>query len=249
MTSRYQLGHTAFHHLGALPGDCVRGGSPYKPSPSSPYYQFGAQRRYPYAWSGAAGGVPQSRVASESRGLGIFDLRESGLSPDPRAYRPFPALKKSMLHQGYVPAADYPPVRFAGREPDDPRGDGRGALGLSDSEKKFGILAIAAIAGWFVYKRLGKAGPRGSRRLSRATRKHYAAARKEARNELLKGTAGLLIGNPRGRYEVHASASHKRRPGRRRRLEYGGTFRYKADAEEYARYLREGGHKARVKRR
>lgn len=41
-----------------------------KPSGSSPYYEFGAQRRYPYAWHGRAGGVPTSRVAAESRGLG-----------------------------------------------------------------------------------------------------------------------------------------------------------------------------------
>lgn len=237
MTTRYAVGHTAFHHLGAVPGDCVRGGSPYKPTPSSPYYLFGAQRRYPYAWSGAAGGVPQSRVAAESRGLGIFDLAESGLTPNPKDFIPFPGFNKTMVHHGYVPSGDWPLARYAGREPDDPRGDGRGALGLSDNEKLLGKVLALGVLGYVLYKKLGKAGPRGSRRLARSTRQYYAAAKRNPENPV------------HTRYEVHASASHKRRRGRRRRLEYAGSFVRKREASDYARYLREGGHKAQVRRK
>ena len=51
-------------HGKCFPFERKRGGS-------SPYFEFGAQRRYPYAWHGGPGGVPQSRVAAESHGLGL----------------------------------------------------------------------------------------------------------------------------------------------------------------------------------
>ena len=43
---------------------------------STPYYLFGTQRRYAYAWHGGPGGVPNGYRAAESRamgGLGMFD--------------------------------------------------------------------------------------------------------------------------------------------------------------------------------
>jgi hypothetical protein len=150
------MGHTAYHHMGDLPGDCVPGLSRYQRSPSSPYFQFGAQRRYPFAWSGGPGGVPQSRVAAESRGLGIFDLVESGLEMRPGAtFMPHPAFRRTTAHRD-VPMGDWPLVRPAGREPDDSWGDGRGALGLSDNEKKLGLLLAVAGVGYLAYKFLAK---------------------------------------------------------------------------------------------
>lgn len=158
------------------------------PSPSSPYYLFGSQRRYPYAWHGGAGGVPWSRPAAETRelsglgdaltrwrrasGLGDwpafypagperidpglagcrcsptdgFDLVESGLSPYSIAY---PAFNRTRLHSlGDIPIWS----------------------GLSDNEKKVAMLGGAAALAWWLWKKRGKAGGRGSRRLARATR-------------------------------------------------------------------------------
>lgn len=212
------MGHTAYNHLGSL------GDPSYQPSPSSPYYLFGAQRRYPFAWSGGAGGVPWSRVAAESRQLGIFDLVESGLDFDPKQFIPSPALSRTILHDpAYEPTGDWPLVRPQGYEPDDPRGDG---LGLSDNEKKLGLVLVAAGLGFLLWKRMGRAGPRGSRRLARATR-------------------GYMRSNPaRKRFEVHATASR-----RARRREYAGSFTRLSEARDYAESLRKGGHKAVVKKR
>lgn len=101
---------------------------------SSPYYLFGAQRRYPYAWHGGAGGVPQSRVAAETRELSGFSLTESGMN-------------RYSLH--YPALADWPAMRPAGPEPLDP-GESLGIFdSLSDNEKKLGMLAIAGVAAWW----------------------------------------------------------------------------------------------------
>lgn len=211
MTTRFQLGHTAYHHLGQLPGDCVRGGSPYKPTPSAPYYQFGYQRRYPYAWSGAAGGVPQSRVAAESRGLGIFDLRESGLAPSPQAFNTFPGFRKTMIHEGYVSSGDFPLVRPAGREPDDPRGDGRGGLGLSDNEKKFGLVLAVGAIGFFALRRMRK-NPARKRYEVRATSSPRGRRLEYAGSFTKKGDAERYAGYlRRGGHRAHVRAHVRRR--------------------------------------
>lgn len=187
------------------------------PSPSSPYYLFGAQRRYPYAWHGGAGGVPWSRPAAETRelsglgcvgstvpgvkcagsccasGVGGFDLVESGAHPYSIRY---PALNRTRLHSGL---GDWPAYFPAGPEALDPgvagfqedlggnyitrwnraRGIQDGVLGdipiwsgLSDNEKKVVALGGAAALAWWLWKRSGRAGPRGSRRLARATRRY-----------------------------------------------------------------------------
>jgi hypothetical protein len=124
---------------------------------SSPYFQFGAQRRYPFAWHGGAGGVPWSRVAGESRELASFDLEESGLNPYSMAY---PAFGKTRMHS----VGDWPAVRPAGPEPLDPSGLGAiprraleselgSILDLSDNEKKLAMLVGAAAVGFLLWKR------------------------------------------------------------------------------------------------
>lgn len=139
---------------------------------SSPYFQFGAQRRYPFAWHGGPGGVPQSRVAAESRELSNFDLNESGLNPYTISY---PAFRRSSLHLG-----DWPALRPAGPEPLDPGGLGS-ILDLSDNERMLLALAGAAAAALYLWKRAGRAGPPGSRRLARATRRYMQNPRRRRR--------------------------------------------------------------------
>jgi hypothetical protein len=137
---------------------------------SSPYFQFGAQRRYPFAWHGGPGGVPQSRVAGESRELSNVDLEESGLNP---YSMPYPAFGRTRLHS----VGDWPAVRPAGPEPLDPGGLGStsrrmgarrpgdwhsvGSItDLSDNEKKLAMLVAAGAVGIFLWKR----SKRGRRR-------------------------------------------------------------------------------------
>jgi hypothetical protein len=97
-------------------------------SMTSPYFEYAEQpRRYAFNWRGGAGGVIQSRVAAESRGLGglgIYDLVESGLDPNTMG---FPAFRHTHLHDPtFVPESslaelgDWPLVRPAGPEPMDP---------------------------------------------------------------------------------------------------------------------------------
>ena len=137
------LGHTAYWHTGLG-------------ATSTPYYLFGAQRRYPFAWHGGAGGVPWSRVAAETRELSDFDLRESGLTPYTVGY---PAFRHTTLHLG-----DWPAVRPAGPEPLDP--GGLGALPiwgtLSDNEKRLALIAGVAALGLVAWRRLRR--KRGRRR-------------------------------------------------------------------------------------
>lgn len=213
------LGHTAYHHVGAL-GD-------NQPPPANPYYSFIGQRRAPYDWAGGAGGVPRSRVAAESRGLSNADLLESGLEAG--QYLHSPAFQYTHLHDPrYIPSGDWPLLRPAGIEPPDPRGDG--ALGLSDNEKRLGFALAAVGLGWLLWKHMGKAGRPGSRKIARKTRRLYARANPA---------------NPSShRYKVVAST---KRRGRRR--QYGAIgFTTKAAAQAYAEDLRKGGHKARVRK-
>ncbi len=192
------MGHTAYHHVG-LGAGAGTGGGPRR----------------------ALG------VAAESRSLGSADLVESGLERG-GPYLPWPVLQQTVLHQShspYVPTGDWPLIRPAGYEPDDRRGDG--ALGLSDNEKRLGMVLAVGVGAWLLYKHMGKAGRPGSRRLSRATRRYHARQ------------------NPVPfRYEVVAST---KRRGRRR---YGAIgFTTKRAATDYADDLRKGGHKARVRKK
>jgi hypothetical protein len=119
---------------------------------SSPYYLFGAERRYPYAWHGGAGGVPSSRPAAETRELGSADMIESGLDPN---FIPYPAFNHTRFHDPSLELAglgDFPLRRPAGKEPLDPHQ----LADLSDNEKKYGALAIAGLAALWLYKRSKK---------------------------------------------------------------------------------------------
>ena len=209
----HSLGHTAFHHVG-------HDGLGDVPA-TNPYFSFVNQRRFPYNWAGGAGGVPHSRVAASSRGLGSADLVESGLEAG-GPYVHWPAFAYTKLHDPrYVASGDWPLVRPAGMEP----------LGLSDNEKRLGMVLAAAGIGWLLWKHMGKAGKRGSRRLARKTRQLHARANPS---------------NPAG-YRYTVTASTKRRgKGRRRYGKIG--FTTKAAATAYADDLRKGGHKARVRK-
>lgn len=153
-------------------------------SGSTPYFLFGAQRRYPYAWHGGAGGVPQGNRAAETRSLGLSgvigqcfgtscfgaqgsaDLVESGLDP---YFMPYSAFKHTHLHDPTILSlSDWPLLRPAGVEPLDPHGEG---LGLSDNEKTLGAVIAVGAVGWLLWKKSGRAGGRGSRRLARRTRR------------------------------------------------------------------------------
>lgn len=92
-------------------------------------------------------------------------------------------------------------------------------MGLSDNEKKLGIALAIGALGWMIYKKM--------------PRKNPARRRKNA----------IPF-----RYQVTASTKAKRR---RKRSRSTGTlgFLSKRAAEEYADYLRLGGHKASVKRK
>lgn len=111
---------------------------------TSPYYLFGAQRRYPYAWHGGAGGVPTGTRAAETRELSGADLIESGLSP---YALPTPAFRRTRLHA----VGDWPLARPAGPEPEDPGlGD---LLDLSANEKIVAIGAAAGLAAYVLWRR------------------------------------------------------------------------------------------------
>ena len=116
---------------------------------ASPYYLFGAQRRYPYAWHGGAGGVPQSRVAAETRELSGADLIESGLSP----YAiPYPALRKTVMHDPLKGLGDWPLPRPSGPEPQDPIDLGD-LFDLSRNEKLLALGAAAGITAFVLWRR------------------------------------------------------------------------------------------------
>ena len=128
------------------------------PSPSSPYYLFGYQQRWPWAWSGGAGGIlPNARAAASS--LGNADLYESGYG-DPN-WLPYPALQRTIRHPRPFSLSDWPLVRTAGPEPLSP-GDGGFALGaLSDNEKKLAVVAAAGLAAWwFFFRKRRRRNPR-----------------------------------------------------------------------------------------
>lgn len=130
---------------------------------SSPYYDFGYQRRYAYNWHGGAGGVPSSRVAAETRELSDFDLEESGLTPYALH---FPAMGDA-CSPPTIAISDWPALRPAGPEPLDP-----GELGLfdlSDNEKQLALLAAAGVAAWWFLLRKPKR--RRRRRPRRRTRR------------------------------------------------------------------------------
>lgn len=113
---------------------------------STPYFQYGYQRRYPYAWHGGPGGVPNPTQAGEVRSLSNFNLEESGLTPYSISN---PSLQHTRLHDP-MPIGDWPPVRSAGPEPLHP---GEGAMGLfetlSDNEKKLAMVLGAGAALYF----------------------------------------------------------------------------------------------------
>lgn len=122
--------------------------------PSSPYFLYGAERRYPFAWHGGAGGVPWSRVAAESRGLGIFDMLESGLDPSTKG---FPAFRNTGLHDpSNADLGDWPLWRPAGPEPLDPHHLAGMLDGLSDNEKLAAAVAGAGIVAWWLMRGRGK---------------------------------------------------------------------------------------------
>ncbi len=131
---------------------------------ASPYYLFGYQRRYPYAWHGGAGGVPGGYRAAETRELGQFNLEESGL--DPYSLN-FPALAEGETDEpaDVIAPGDWPALRPAGPEPLDPSyvATPMGFIGdLSDNEKRLLWVGAAALGAWFWWRR-GKKG-RGRRR-------------------------------------------------------------------------------------
>lgn len=121
---RSSLGHTAYHQVGL--------GS------SSPYYLYGAQRRYPYAWHGGPGGVPQSLRSGEARALGISMAESGGVAS--------PAFGRTRLHV----LADVPLVRMAGPEPVG------GVLDLSQNEKVLLGVGVAALVGVLAWRRRGR---------------------------------------------------------------------------------------------
>lgn len=214
VTRAQPTGATAYHHVGL--GD-------FQPPGNHPNYLFGVQHRYAYNWAGGSGGTPWSRVGAEARelsGLSNFDLLESAGEPTPFPH--FPAFRRTTLHDPrYVPVGDWPLIRRQGPEP----------MGLSDNEKKLGIVLALGAIGWMIWKRMGKAGPPGSRRLARSTRRFI---RRNPANPVAF------------KYEVVAST--KRRGRGRRRLGAIG-FTSKRAAEGYADYLGASGHKVAVRKR
>lgn len=127
---------------------------------STPYFQFGAQRRYPFAWHGGAGGVPQQNIRSaEAAELSDFDLAESGLEQSLSPFAlPYAALRRTRLHD-HRGMGDWPLYRQAGLEPLDPNQLG-GLLDLSQNEMKLAKLAVAGVALYFVAKKTGILGRR-----------------------------------------------------------------------------------------
>ena len=124
------MGRSIVNRSLGLGDDCI---SPRKGG-STPYYQFGTQRKYAYAWHGGPGGVPTSSPAAESRELGLVDLEESGLNPYSMAY---PALSRTSLHSG-----------------------GQNTLGMFDGlsrNEKFTVgFFIGAVGTIFLMKKYGK---------------------------------------------------------------------------------------------
>lgn len=125
---------------------------------STPYFIFGAQRRYPFAWHGGAGGVPQQNIRSaEAAELSDFDLAESGLEASYSPFAlPYAALRRTRLHdhRGMGGMGDWPLYRQAGLEPLDPN-----QLGffdnLSGNEQKLAKLAVAGAVLYVVAKKMG----------------------------------------------------------------------------------------------
>ena len=170
------------------------------PSPSSPYYQFGYQQRFPFAWSGGAGGVlPDSRSPSESQ-LGMADMLESGYG-DPN-WLPYPPLQRTILHPRPFALSDWPLVRPAGPEPLSP-GEGGVPLGaLSDNEKKLALVAAAAAAAWFLFFR--------KRRRRNPRRRGYYVVSK------VRGVSGAIVLPTK--QEAVAYANYLRRGGKPARI-------------------------------
>lgn len=103
---------------------------------SSPYYRFAAMpRSFPFDWNGRPGGVPQSRVAAESRELGGADLIESGLDPYAQAWPPLASRNFRLRPPGAL----------------------SGVLdGLSANEVKAVKLAAAGTALFLIWRKLRK---------------------------------------------------------------------------------------------
>lgn len=127
---------------------------------STPYYLFGAQRRYPFAWHGGAGGVPQQNIRSaEAAELSDFDLVESGLEASRYGTAmPYRALARTRLHD-HRGMGDWPLYRPQGPEPLDPNQLG-GVFDLSENEKKLAKLAVAGVLLYVLARKTGVIGRR-----------------------------------------------------------------------------------------
>jgi hypothetical protein len=181
--------------------------------PSSPYYLFGAQRRYPYAWHGNAGGVPQGYRAAETRGLSNADMIESGYEP---GTIPYVAFNHSVLHRELPdPISDWPLVRPAGKEPLDPNNDGLGFWdGLSDNEKRLVLFGGAVAGAWVLWRhtKRRRRNPPRRRARRRARRPQSSRARR-----LAKLRALARSGNVHEAALARQRAREISRKGRRRR--------------------------------
>lgn len=184
--------------------------------PSSPYYLFGAQRRYAYAWHGNAGGVPGGYRAAESRSLGNADMVESGYESD--AYFPNVAFNHTTLHRALPePISDWPLWRPAGLEPHDPNGDGLGFWdGLSDNEKKLVLVLGAVGVAWFVFRRRRRRNPESAH--ARRARK-LAAMAQSSDNEHERAVAAQRLAEHKKKRpkRQRRAAPKKRREAARRR--------------------------------
>ena len=252
--ARLATGATAYHHVGL--------GNTYAPSPSSPYYLFGSQRRYPFAWHGGAGGVPWSRVAAESRELGAVPhaapprtVRVPRGGGTARFFTPWGLVN-------YRPSSEWisaPSDDWASSST-----DGLGIFDLVESGLDFKptqFLPTPAFNATIMHDpafvpQLGDWPLDRPAGYEPDDRRGDALGLSDNEQTLLKILAAAGVGyllwkkfgkrkkNPvRKRYEVHATS---RRRGRR--CEYAGSFKNKREAKAYADYLREGGHKALVKR-
>lgn len=200
------------------------------PSPSSPYYLFGYQQRWPFAWSGGQGGIlpsAQANTHAPPSSLGMADMLESGYG-DPN-WIPYPAFRRTILHRPAFaqalgleavefPAAlrargaaqlrqlgDWPLMRPTGPEPLHP-GQGVPSLGaLSDNEKTFAIGAAALAAAWFLFLRKHRRrNPRNPRR-----RGYYVMSK-------VRGVSGAIV--LPNKQEAMAYANYLRRSGRPARI-------------------------------
>ena len=143
---------------------------------ASPYYLFGYQRRYPFAWHGGPGGVPWSKRAAETMELGgSSDLVESGIEPYAMH---FPALGQEGETDetpAIIASGDWPALRPAGPEPLDP-GEAPMGLGLfdtlSDNEKRLLMFGTAGVAAyWWFFLRKPKRRRAPARRRSTRRRR------------------------------------------------------------------------------